>query len=141
MPLIFFSLILSSFQPYFIICHSFNDWSETSKECFLSFHTHFHISLPFLWDIIRCWWWNDLNDVGMREIFDGEDFDHPHPLFIPVIFGHCEMYFLSFDGHSNTEWPQNEGDDAGMTFSHPGMMVEWLEWGWNEEIFEVRQMP
>ena len=53
------------------------------------------------------WCWNEVN-------FYGEDFDHSHPLAIPVILSHCEMSILSFYGHSNAEWPQNEGDDAGM---------------------------
>ena len=48
------------------------------------------------------------------ESFDGENFDHPHPLAIPVILSHCEMTTLSFYGHSNTEWPQNERNNAGM---------------------------
>ena len=56
--------------------------------------------------------------VQRTETFDGEDFDHPHPLDIPVTLSHCEMTTKSFYGHSNTEWPQNEGDDAGiMIFS------------------------
>ena len=109
---------LSHFVLISTIFHhlSLIQWLKREKKgkLFLSFHTQFRTSLPFLWDIIGYQWWNDLNDVGMREIFDGEDFDHPHPMAIPVILSHCEMSILSLYGHSNTEWPQNEGYDAGM---------------------------
>ena len=57
--------------------------------------------------------------VQRTEFNYGEDFDHPHPFVIPVILSHCEMTILSFYGHSNTEWPQNEGDDAGMIIFSP----------------------
>ena len=92
-------------------------------------------------DAIGEWWWSDLTDGGMWEILDGEDFDHPHPWLIPVTLSHLKMSLLSFHGHSNTEWPQNEWDDAGMTIFPYSNDGEWLEWGLNDEIFESRQMP
>ena len=92
-------------------------------------------------DAIGEWWWSDLTDGGMWEILDGEDFDHPHPWLIPVTLSHLKMSLLSHHGHSNTEWPQSEWDDAGMTIFPYSNDGEWLEWGLNDEIFESRQMP
>ena len=92
-------------------------------------------------DAIGEWWWSDWTDGGMWEILDGEDFDHPHPWLIPVTLSHLKMSLLSFHGHSNTEWPQSEWDDAGMTIFPYSNDGEWLEWGLNDEIFESRQMP
>ena len=102
-------LILTIFHHLTLI-----QWLKWVRNSFQSFNTQFHKSLPYPWDVIWYWCLNDLNYIGMREIFDGEDFDHPHPMAIPVILSHCEMSILSLYGHSNTEWPQNEGYDAGM---------------------------
>ena len=92
-------------------------------------------------DAIGEWWWSDMTEGWMWEILDGEDFDHPHPWLIPVTLSHLKMSLLSFHGHSNTEWPQSEWDDAGMTIFPYSNDGEWLEWGLNDEIFESRQMP
>ena len=51
------------------------------------------------------------------------------------------MTILSFYGHSYTKWPQNEWDDAEMTIFSLCNDGKWLEWGWNDEVFKVRQMP
>ena len=48
------------------------------------------------------------------------------------------MTFLSFDGHSNTEWAKNEWDAVGMAIFSPSNDVEWLEWGWNDDFFLIK---
>ena len=74
------------------------------------------------------WWWND-------ERFWRRIFWSPPSLSIPVIFSHFEMTFSSFDGHSDTEWPPNDWNDAGMTIFSSSNDLEWLEWGWNDSYF------
>ena len=74
------------------------------------------------------WWWNDEN-------FWWRIFWSPPSLTIPVIFSHFEMTLSSFHGHSDTEWPSNDWNDAGMTIFSSWNDLEWLEWGWNDSIF------
>ena len=63
-----FVLILPIFLHLTLI-----QWLKWVRNGFQSFNTQFHKSLPYPWDVIWYWCWNDLNYVGMREIFDGED--------------------------------------------------------------------
>ena len=74
------------------------------------------------------WGWND-------EYFWWRKFWTPPSLSIPVIYSHFEMTFSSFDGHSDTEWPKNDWNDAGMTIFSSWNDLEWLEWGWNDSNF------
>ena len=74
------------------------------------------------------WGWND-------EYFWWRKFWTPPSLSIPVIYSHFEMTFPSFDGHSDTEWPKNDWNDAGMTIFSSWNDLEWLEWGWNDSNF------
>ena len=74
------------------------------------------------------WWWND-ERFWRRIVWS------PPSLSIPVIFSHFEMTLWSFNGHSDTEWPQNDWNDAGMTIFSSWNDLEWLEWGWNDSNF------
>ena len=74
------------------------------------------------------WWWND------KRFWRRLCWSTPS-LSIPVIFSHFEMTLWSFHGHSDTEWPQNDWNDAGMTIFSFSNDFKWLEWGWNDSNF------
>ena len=132
----------SSFKPYFILCHSFNDWNETSKECFFHHSTLGSIFLCHFYGISL-----DVDGGMIWLILEWGKFLMEKILITPIPWPSLSFWVIvkCLFCHSMVIQILNDLRMKEMMlewyFSHPGMMVNELNEGGMRTFLEQGKCP